>query len=137
MLGAKFPRALRLSIYSIVFSCTVISAGQTKLDKKLIKKAKKVYGQAFTGTISYATGANEVVPSPQATGDETQTIGARTGDIASGVILMESKGSLYLDTRPCNGHVLTFSRPYRKTKLSTVSCGGKQLDTYQIEEKRK
>jgi hypothetical protein len=55
---------------------------------------------------------------------------SRKGDVASGVILMEEKGVLYLDLTPCqaNTTVFTFHSPFAKKKLGTLNCNAKQVE---------
>ena len=58
-----------------------------------------------------------------------------TGDVATGVILLEEKGELDLDTRPCKGRVYTFHPPYKKKERGKVTCDGKEFQQYSVEQK--
>lgn len=111
--------------------------GQSLLDKKLVARAKKIYGSSASNTVTYGD-SNDPAP----TFDHKETSGtqrteASFGDTASGVILLESGDTLYLDTRPCTSHVIPFNKPYKKIKIGSITCNGKQVDRYQVEAKRR
>jgi hypothetical protein len=62
---------------------------------------------------------------------------SRKGDVASGVILHEEKDVLYLDLTPCREEtrVFTFHSPFVKKRLSSLSCGGKQIDRFLVAQR--
>jgi hypothetical protein len=117
---------LWFSALGMVISLSV-QAQKTTLDQDLLGKLRQLYGESAPKTITYVGG------------EKTDSMGnlvtasAANGDSAAGVIISEMKGSLYLDTRPCSGHILVFGGRYRKTRLGSVSCNGKQYDRYEIE----
>ncbi len=64
--------------------------------------------------------------------------GAKVKHIGRGVITFEEadQSELDLDVNPCNSDVDVFHKPYRKTALSkTITCNGKLLTYYEIEQK--
>lgn len=64
--------------------------------------------------------------------------GAKVKHIGRGVITFEDadQSELDLDVNPCNSDVDVFHKPYRRTALSkTVTCNGKLLTYYEIEQK--
>lgn len=56
----------------------------------------------------------------------------KTGDSATGVVVKEAEDELFLDTRPCNGQILPFKKPYSKIKAGSIRCGDKQLDQWRV-----
>src|ERR1700761_2106872 len=47
------------------------------------------------------------------------------GDVATGVVVYEKDGKLYLDSDPCNKKFYYFTQPYEKTLIpETAKCGG-------------
>jgi len=60
--------------------------------------------------------------------------------IATGVVLMEMKGALYLDTQPCGARrLLEFLAPYEKvnkTPPAAVTCNSKELPMVQVSQRR-
>jgi hypothetical protein len=67
-----------------------------------------------------------------------QVAAAYPGDTAAGVILLESNDTLYLDTKPCTNHVLTFNKPYKRTKIGSIKCDdGRVVERFQVEAKKK
>lgn len=65
------------------------------------------------------------------------TTEAQRGDIASGVVVMETPTELRLQTSPCTpgGHVVLFYAPYVKTKVGNIRCGSQVLDRIQVEKR--
>jgi hypothetical protein len=65
---------------------------------------------------------------------EPMDAGGRPGTIARGVIVDERNGHLYLDVQPCNAKFVSFSSPYRKTKVGSVMCGSNEHDVYEVSQ---
>jgi len=57
-------------------------------------------------------------------------------DAGTGVVINETPGTLYLDTKPCEAKVKKFSEPYEKADTGkTVACKGHQLPVFFIRQK--
>jgi hypothetical protein len=138
MQDVNHPFRCAAILLTVLLTSAVWTLAQTKLDNDLLIKVRKLYGPTFKDKITYGNDSTDFANSSSAAGARPdESAGSRSGDIASGVIIMESNGSLYLDTRPCHAHIVAFSKPYRKTKLASLTCDGKQLDRYQVETTRK
>ena len=116
-------------IASVTITFAALAAQSTSLDDSLQKKIKKLYGPLAPKKITYVDLTGEAV-----TGNANAS--SRLGDSAAGVIVSEAKGSLFLDTRPCNAHIVVFSGHYRKSKIGETSCGEKHFDKFEVEQVR-
>jgi hypothetical protein len=60
----------------------------------------------------------------------------KTGTVARGVVINETKQTLYLDGDPCNAkNVYQFTDPFEKTATGQkITCDGKQLTEYQVKQ---
>lgn len=122
MLSAK-----RFAIASIVTCLYCQASVNSAQDQYLVGRLKQIYGPSAPDKITY-------VDANQATSANSAADASRAGDSAAGVIVSEKGGTLFLDTRPCLGHVVAFSGRYRKTKVGSVSCKDKQFDRYEVEQ---
>jgi hypothetical protein len=103
------------------------------LDAKLELRAKALYGASAKDKVTYVTEEDSATSEPSRFPDEKAD--AIKGDIASGVILLEADGMLYLDTRPCDSHVLSFKKPYLKHHIGSVTCtSGRRVDRFEVEK---
>lgn len=60
---------------------------------------------------------------------------AKRGDVASGRILREENDELDLDISPCKmDRVLRFRKPYKKSFIGRVTCGGTAYPRWQVEQ---
>jgi len=82
-------------------------------------------------TASTADAARAALPGPPALKNRT----AQFRVVATGVILLEEKGELDLDTRPCKGRVYAFHSPYKKEARGKVTCDSKEFPQYSVEQK--
>jgi hypothetical protein len=58
------------------------------------------------------------------------------GDVATGVVVYEKDGKLYLDSEPCNKKFYNFSQPYEKTATgATVTCGSDSFPKFRVRQK--
>lgn len=69
-------------------------------------------------------------------GSAVQVALASNGDSARGVILKEDKGELTLDSKPCGGLVLMFTKPYTKREVGQVTCDKRKYPRYEVEQKQ-
>lgn len=122
----------------VVMTCVSVQcAGQSsktpdlskRVQEKLSKRMSVLYGTSSPPPISFDSPAGKQPHDPS-------NVDAIRGDIAAGVILLEQGGVVYLDSRPCSGHVITFVKPYIKLKAGSVTCGGHNLPRFQLEEER-
>jgi hypothetical protein len=68
--------------------------------------------------------------------EEPWKLGQDKGEAGTGVVINETNGKLYLDTKPCEAKVKTFSEPYEKADTGkTVPCKGHQLPVFFIRQK--
>ena len=55
------------------------------------------------------------------------------GESATGVVVEESHDELYLDSRPCEGQIMQFHKPFRKENTGEfVTCDSKRLPTVRV-----
>jgi hypothetical protein len=66
-----------------------------------------------------------------------RTIAARPGDVASGVVVLESPRELRLRVDPCReSDVVVFYAPFTKSRLGAGTCGnGQAFDRFQVEQR--
>jgi hypothetical protein len=58
------------------------------------------------------------------------------GDIATGVVVYEKDGKLYLDSEPCNKKFYYFTQPYEKTPTGgTATCGDDSFPKFRVRQK--
>jgi hypothetical protein len=58
------------------------------------------------------------------------------GDVATGVVVYEKEGKLYLDSEPCNKKFYYFTQPYEKTETGgTASCGNDSFPKFRVRQK--
>jgi hypothetical protein len=98
---------------------------------------RELYGSAAPTSVVYVDASDGAVQMPQDSDNGRIPTSQSYGDIASGSIIAELDGKLYLDTRPCTGRIATFAKPYRKIPIGPASCGDKKIDRFQVEERRK
>ena len=60
----------------------------------------------------------------------------KPGTVARGVVMNETKQTLYLDGDPCKGQtVYQFTDPFEKTATGQkITCDGKQVTEYQVRQ---
>jgi hypothetical protein len=54
---------------------------------------------------------------------------AKPGESAKGIVILEKKGELYLDSTPCEvewnrKQIFTFNKPYSKEEMDDQACTG-------------
>jgi hypothetical protein len=58
------------------------------------------------------------------------------GDVATGVVVYEKEGKLYLDSDPCNKKFYYFTQPYEKTAIpGTAKCGDDSFPKFRVRQK--
>ena len=83
------------------------------LMKKIRDALKKLYG---------------TIPS------DITVVGSEPGDVATGIVVQEAQGELFLDKKPCIGDIVSFQEPYRKIVVGKQSCKGKSHEKVQVEQ---
>lgn len=140
----------------LAIALVTVSAAETKKSMVgiLVGRMQQLYGDEAPRTVTFVSrleirgesGPKGIQPSKRAkplgrnaqdfSDTEPEEASTRVGDIATGVVLLEEKGDLYLDTNPCNGRVVVFRKPYRKSAIGSITCGTKELTRVQIEQKK-
>lgn len=105
----------------------------------LLDKLKSIYGGGAPKTVTIVTVSKrdpwdtwEIA----AKGDPKSPKGPQVrittpGDKAdAGTIISEASDQVYVDSDPCNGRIMTFTKPYSQKEVKKVNCGGKEVTAY-------
>lgn len=94
--------------------------------------------------VAAATGGREHPPSleprsavPALLSRDSQTVVAKPGELASGVLTLESENEARLEVARCEGRsrIVVFYPPFTKTRIGELKCGGLAFDRYQLEKR--
>lgn len=55
--------------------------------------------------------------------------------VALGVILIEERGTVVIDTKPCESRLVAFTEPYSKTPMGQINCGTPTFERFQVVQK--
>jgi hypothetical protein len=116
----------------LVFLVATLKDAPHDIDNALLARMKVLYGPEAPSTVTFF-GSSEELPQKYHNSASTIDDSSHAGDLASGVVIQELDGQLYLDVRPCTGKLVVFTKPYRKKMIGVITCGGKLNEKYLIE----
>ena len=143
------PNRVAALIGVLLLASAALVAQSDGLRSALLGSAKKIYGDEAPSAITFKTlgpadssvaerlGGKRAGTALGTDGQGPQGRTRQPGDTVTGVVLQEGGDQVYVDSAPCNGEVMVFTKPYRQTKVATpAKCGEKEFQRFRFVQEK-